>query len=144
MRNNKRPIHWQPTLFLPRLHHQVLPDFASLLCSVSPDLVEPSPGGSQAGTGPVVSSAASVSGVLPIRVPAEQVVPRDSAPTVPDGWDQAGQVDPQVSTRRRLLEHHPALAPLLGPFAPQAERVTPDDRVDSRLSSRSSSVCPWR
>jgi hypothetical protein len=66
----------------------VLPDFASLLCIVSPDLVEPSPGGSKAGTGPVVSSVAPVSGMPPRRVPAQQVVPQDSVPTVP-GWDQA-------------------------------------------------------
>jgi hypothetical protein len=44
---------------------------------------------------------------------------------------------PQMPTRLRLLEHHPAFAPFLVAFAPQAERVTPDDRVDPRLSSRS-------
>jgi hypothetical protein len=90
------------------------------------------------GTGPEVSSADPVSGVPPRHVPAQQVVPRDSVSTV-RVLDQDGQAGSQVPTRRRLLEHHPAFAPLLGAFAPQADRVAPDDRVDSRLSSRS---CP--
>jgi hypothetical protein len=40
-------VHPFPAL-PPGIGQVVLPDFASLLCSVSPDLVEPSPGGSQA------------------------------------------------------------------------------------------------
>jgi hypothetical protein len=44
---------------------------------------------------------------------------------------------PQVPTRQCLLEHHPAFAPLLGGFAPQADQVAADDCVDSRLLSRS-------
>jgi hypothetical protein len=54
-----------PAPLPPGFRQVVLPDFASLLCSVSPVLVELSPGGSQAGTGPVVSSAAPVSGMPP-------------------------------------------------------------------------------
>jgi hypothetical protein len=115
-----------------------LPDFASLLRCVSPTLVELSPGGSQVGTGPAVSSADPVSGVPPSHVSAQLAVPRDAVSTVP-GWDQAGQAGPQVPPRRRLLEHHPAFARLLGASVPQADRVAPDDRVDPRLSSRS---CP--
>jgi hypothetical protein len=52
---------------------------------VSPALVEPSPGGSQAGTGPAVSSADPVSGVPPSHVSAQQAVPRDAVSTVPVG-----------------------------------------------------------
>jgi hypothetical protein len=83
----------------------VLPAFDSLLRSMSPSLVEPTPGGSQAGTGPEVSSvrsfvpSAPLSGVPPRPVPAQQAVPRDTVPTV-TGWDQAGQAGPQVPTRR--------------------------------------------
>jgi hypothetical protein len=62
-----------------------LPDFASLLCCVSPALVEPSPGGSQAGTGPPVSSADPVSGVPLSHVSTQQAVPRDAVSTIP-GW----------------------------------------------------------
>jgi hypothetical protein len=110
----------------PGFEQVVLPDFVSLLRSLSPVLVESSPGGSQAGTGPEVSSADPVSGV-PLRHDPAQPADcpsglRLNRPRLGPGW-QAG---PQVPTRRRLLEHHPAFAPLLGAFAP-------------RLSSRS---CP--
>jgi hypothetical protein len=86
------------------------------------------------GAGYVVPPA-PVNGVPSRPTLAQQAVPRDTVPAVL-GWDQAG---PQVPTRRRLLDHHPAFTPLLNAFAPQPVRVAPDDRDDTRLSSRS---CP--
>jgi hypothetical protein len=138
---------WSPLFPCPastRLGQVVVPGFASLLQSVSPSLFDPTSVVSQVGTGPVEPSVGSslppapVSGVPPRPIPTQLAVPRDTFPAV-SGWDQAGQAGPQVPTRRRLLDHHPAFAPLLSAFSPQPDRVAPDDRDHSRRPSRS---CP--
>jgi hypothetical protein len=55
----------------------VLPDFASLLLSVSPGLVDPTPVASQAGTGPVEGWAQGPTGPLCVAYP----LAGSSAPT---------------------------------------------------------------
>jgi hypothetical protein len=70
--------------------------------------------------------------------PARLAVPRDTIPAI-SGWDQAGQAGPQVPTRRRLLDNHPAFTLLLSASAPQPDRVAPDSRDYSRQPSIS---CP--